>query len=483
MAQEDYSMYFLLNAIKNIGRNKGRNILIGGIIFILIAVSIISLSINNTTAGIIDDYKSRFGSEVTIGYDMDKIMEAYNSGKYNGLQQITPQQHMKFAESKYLKEYFMDGTVYASSDELKAVDEESDAISGGMVTGGSSEDFVMPKFTLTANKLDDFKNGSRELLDDGRMPENDGECIISSVLAELNGLKIGDKINVTSSSMTYGGNGQETKTVKAELTVTGIYFDATEEYESAAYKMSLFNRRNEILTTMDTLGENFEGTIALTAKYYLKDPSMIKDFDAELRALGLDDFYNVENDEAGYQKVVGPVEGLKKVSLTFLIIVLVFGAVILILLSSIAVRERKYEIGVLRAMGMKKHKIALGFWSEMLIITAVCLCVGFGVGAMAAQPVSNTLLAGQIENAKSAATQDNNGINTVGGMYISNGSGTNLVGGDNELTPLENMDITIGFETILEIAVIALLLASLASVVAIVKVTKYEPIKILMERN
>jgi len=51
---------------------------------------------------------------------------------------------------------------------------------------------------------------------------------------------------------------------------------------------------------------------------------------------------------AGYQKVVGPVEGLKKISLTFMIIVLIFGAMILMLLSSIAIRERKYEIGVLR---------------------------------------------------------------------------------------------------------------------------------------
>ncbi|MFU2108463.1 FtsX-like permease family protein [Paenibacillus larvae] len=43
-------------------------------------------------------------------------------------------------------------------------------------------------------------------------------------------------------------------------------------------------------------------------------------------------------------------------SVTYIVIVLVLGAVILILLSSIAIRERKYEIGVLRAIGMKKGK-------------------------------------------------------------------------------------------------------------------------------
>ena len=482
MTQEDYSMYILLNAIKNIGRNKGRNILIGGIIFILIAVSIISLSINNTTAGIIDDYKTRFGSEVTIGLDMTKIRAGANTSGLSDFKApppITPQQYKKFAESKYLKEYSLAGTVAIGSDELKAVGEESNTGPGSIFSGGSSEDFVMPKFSLIANELGDFKDGFRKLLDDGRMPENEGECIISSVLAELNGLKKGDKINVTASTTFFGENGkQETKTVETELTITGIYFDATEEYEGAV-KMPFANRRNEILTTMDTLGKDFEGVIALTAKYYLKDPSMLKDFDAELRALGLDDFYKVDTDEAGYQKVVGPVEGLKKVSLTFLIIVLAFGAVILILLSSIAVRERKYEIGVLRAMGMKKHKVALGFWSEMLIITAICLCFGFGVGAMAAQPVSNTLLSGQVESAKAAEQQDSQ---QGGDRVIMYGSGSTL-GGGNELTPLEDVNVSIGYKTILEIAGIALLLASLASVVAIGKVTRYEPIKILMERN
>ena len=42
--------------------------------FAIITVSIISLCINNTTKSIIDDYKTRFGSEVTIAPDMSKTM-------------------------------------------------------------------------------------------------------------------------------------------------------------------------------------------------------------------------------------------------------------------------------------------------------------------------------------------------------------------------------------------------------------------------
>ena len=47
-------MYILQNAAKNIGRNKGRNILIGVIILVIIATSAIALIINNTANGIIN---------------------------------------------------------------------------------------------------------------------------------------------------------------------------------------------------------------------------------------------------------------------------------------------------------------------------------------------------------------------------------------------------------------------------------------------
>ena len=117
-------------------------------------------------------------------------------------------------------------------------------------------------------------------------------------------------------------------------------------------------------------------------------------------------------------------------------------------------------------------KVALGMWLEMLILTALCLVIGFAIGAAAAQPVSDVLLSGQIESAKEA-TQ-------LGGYMRGMALGGPV---QEELVPLEQVDILVGMDTIIEIAVIALLLASLASVVAIAKITKYEPIKILMERN
>lgn len=67
---------------------------------------------------------------------------------------------------------------------------------------------------------------------------------------------------------------------------------------------------------------------------------------------------------------------------TFLIVVLVLSSMILILLSTLAIRERKYEIGVLRAMGLL---------TEMLAITGICLILGLVIGMVASQPIAGIM--------------------------------------------------------------------------------------------
>jgi putative ABC transport system permease protein len=157
--------------------------------------------------------------------------------------------------------------------------------------------------------------------------------------------------------------------------------------------------------------------------------------------------------------------------MTFMIVVIVLGAIILLLLASISIRERKYEIGVLRAMGMKKGKVALGLWSEILMITCVCLVIGLGIGTLASQPVSDMLLKSQV-SAIDYTPQDKT-TGRAGGSLTT----------DSDVKPLDEMKVNIGADSVAEIILISLLLASFAGVVSISKITKYEPIKILMERN
>ena len=483
-------MYIFQNALQNLLRNKGRNLMIAGIIFVIIVSTVTALMINNTAEGVINEYKTRFGSEVTLSPNMQKMQEEAQNNNTGTMgirvPQIAADEYIKFGQSEYLLKSVYTGQTNVNSEELKAIDAERGAGGGPSLSSGPDGANELTEhqfyFKLLANQYDDFTNGLRELTDGSRFPENDNECIISVDLLENSGLNIGDTITLTG-ELEEGSGAPEDSTyipISYTLTIVGTYVDATDEYGAGMVKNANTNRRNEIFTSMETLTEPMiEGLngIRVSAKYYLKNPDMLDAFADELYAKGLNPIFDVTTDEASYDKVVGPVEGLKGISIAFCIIVLVFGGVIIALLSSIAIRERKYEIGVLRAMGMKKGKVVLGLWSEILVITTICLVIGLGVGTLVAQPITNVMLDQQIAAAEEA-NNPNRGLPPGASLSIGNGSDLGV-----DVEPLQNMDVSLSIVTLLEIIGIALLLSSLAALIATNKIIKYEPIKILMERN
>jgi putative ABC transport system permease protein len=207
-----------------------------------------------------------------------------------------------------------------------------------------------------------------------------------------------------------------------------------------------------------------ESSRGIEAIYYLIHPDMLSAFEADLQSRGLPEGYSVRADETAFKSVVGPVESLQSLSLTFLVIILVLGAVIMVLLSAIAIRERKYEIGVLRAMGMKKGKIALGLWTEIIAITCICFGLGMGAGSVLSQPVSDTILTGQ--------TQTNGSTTLADRLAEADGAAQQA-----------SVDVSINAITALQIFGISILLASIAGIISVSRITKSEPIKILMERT
>ena len=142
--------------------------------------------------------------------------------------------------------------------------------------------------------------------------------------------------------------------------------------------------------------------------------------------------------------------------------VLIFGLVILVFLSILAIRKRKFEIGVLRAMGMKKAKIVRGILYESLITIGICLVIGLSIGTVAAQPVSDMLLDNQIEMLK-----EYNENNPYGDIN----------------TTISKIDVSLSTKAVASVAAIAVVLAIASSSVGVLYIARYEPAKMLSERN
>ncbi|MGL5978873.1 MAG: ABC transporter permease [Erysipelotrichaceae bacterium] len=475
-------MYLIKNAMANIKRNKGRNILTSCVLVLMIFVLSTGIIINETSSSIIEDYKNRFGAEVFIDIDFDKLMSGNGDFDFTP---ISAEQYEAFAESEYLKHYAMQASLGIIPKDLTSIDEvENNPNMGnvGMVGPSGSElpdDIIildMPTANLLAsnhpNISADFESGKRTITS-GKLPSAKNEVMISEQYAKLNKLKVGDSVVVNTTD--------PKSKASLTLTITGIFEDLTMVGVDNMMMLPMSNTENDFITTMDTITE-FEGFGVtggmINYTYTLKDPSMLEAFTKEVESKGLPSIYKVSTDEASYNQIVGPVVGLTNITQTFLLTILLLGCGVLVVLSINAVRERKYEIGVLRAMGMKRGAVITGFMAEMLAITGLCLVVGLGAGIIAAQPISDALLQQQIDISQN--TQ--NDMMGQGGIVV----GGSVSGGSMNMNPVESLseiDVRLTIDMILQIVGISLLLSLVASSAGVIYITKHKPMQILAERN
>lgn len=458
-------MYILKNAIKNIKRNKGRNLLIGIVMVVIAITCVISLVINSATSSIITDYKNRFGSEVNVELDYSKLDK---NGSIDKLPKVTIDELKSYADSQYVKEYYFYLEAPAHSDKITALNQKDNSgieVSAGAVGGGP--ELPPPNLKIIGSTsyqlFEEFKNGERKIIS-GKIFEKDNEIVISEDLAKLNNLKVGNTIILRSIA-------DVEKDVT--LTITGVYQDLSKDNTAdSVYKDPYMTRRNELLTNYETatvlVGK--QAHIMSRIKYFLSSPDDLNAFVKEAQNKGLSEYYTLTNNKYLYKQIAGPVESVQEISMVFLMVVLILGGIILVLLNLIALRERKYEIGVLRAIGMKKFKVIKTLLYESIIVTMLAVTMGLGVGSLAAQPVSNKLLADQIEQRQKQ--MDNMGGNLGSGAAMPN---------TNEI--VDTLNVKLDASVILGMFLIGGLLVISSSAMSLVYITKYEPIKILSERN
>jgi putative ABC transport system permease protein len=265
---------------------------------------------------------------------------------------------------------------------------------------------------------------------------------------------------------------------------------------SAPAAEAIVNASTENETTITDSNGNETGS-ALSAQtagtYVFESAENYEAFDAEIHAKGLAEQYRLSSsDISGYEASLVPLKNLSSFAATLLLIVLAIGAVILVVLNVFNIRERKYEVGVLTAIGIKKGKVALQFVTELLGVALIAIIVGAGVGAAVSVPVSNSLLASQIEQIQSRQGNQNQAFGrdrqAGGGQMFSPATGggqQNLMSvfGSQNVSYMDTINATVNMFVLGQMVLIGIVLTIIASFAAIIFVLRYEPLKILANRS
>lgn len=555
-------MYIIKNAFRCIGRSKGRNILIGIIALVIAISACIGLSIRQASENAKTTALEGLSITATISYDRANAMGQMGGGRPGGFgggggfdrdqfadmmgsaSSLTLEEYQKYAEASTVQDFYYTLTAYFNGSEnfSPVSDETEDSESDGELNGSLEEEnsgrpsgfpggmgsmmggmFSSGDFSIIGYSSDSamtaFINGNASIVDGSMFEQGTSEliCVISEELAMYNELAVGDTIIITNPSL-------ETETYT--LTVSGIYtssenndfsmsmFGASQDpanriYMSAAALQTVLDASEENSTTItNDYGGESESKITgtLSATYSFADTESYYAFEMEVRSLGLSEDYKVSSsDISAYENSLAPLDTLSTMAGWFLIVILIIGGVILVVLNIFNVRERKYEVGVLTAMGMKKWKVAVQFMCEILVVTMIAVILGAGIGAVSSVPVTNALLEGQVESQNSQQSQMEQNFGrpgdfgggfpggNMGGMPgempsdlpddIGGGKnpfGDMFEGAANYITEVDSaMNLTVVFQMI----GVGLLLTLVASAASVLFIMRYDPLKILANRD
>ena len=382
--------------------------------------------------------------------------------------------------------------------------------------------FSRGDFTIVGYSSDSamtaFVSGNASILEGGSMFEEGTSnyvCVISEELAIYNGLSVGDTITLVNPSqdaetytLTISGIYTSSQTNDFSMSMFGTSQDpANQIYMSANTLQAILDASAEVSTTItnETTGRETETKItgSLSATYTFADVDDYYAFEEEVRDLGLDEDYAVSSsDISAFESSLAPLNTLSTMAGWFLLVILLIGGVILVVLNIFNVRERKYEVGVLTAMGMKKWKVAAQFMCEILVVTMIAVILGAAIGAVSSVPVTNALLENQV--ASQNAQQDkldqnfgrpgNMGGGFPGGNMPDNMPG-NMGGGSNPFGDMfggmfggaadyiTEVDSAMNLTVVFQMIGVGLLLTLIASAASVLFIMRYDPLKILANRD
>ena len=132
---------------------------------------------------------------------------------------------------------------------------------------------------------------------------------------------------------------------------------------------------NKIITgseVVELLSKDDETLVTnVTPSFIVKNDELIDKFIGEVKEKGLNEYYTINTNLDELQNATKSIENVETFATTFLTITLV-----LFVINMINIRERKYELGVFRTIGMSKFKLTLQFVLELLIISIIMLTIG-----------------------------------------------------------------------------------------------------------
>ncbi|WP_369598892.1 ABC transporter permease [Arthrobacter sp.] len=278
------------------------------------------------------------------------------------------------------------------------------------------------------------------------------QSLVGTTLATKNNLKVGSTYTVQDRTMTVTG-----------IFDSGTAFDNNAVYLPLAATQTLTGQDGQ-LSSISVMVDSIDNVAATQTA-----------LTSTLGATNVD----VTSGSANLQSAITSLGTVANISLIAYIASLIAAGLIVLLIMIMVVRERRREIGVLKAIGASSGTIGAQFTVEALVLVVMGSVVGAVIAAFASNPIANALVSGNTSSSTAAAGR---GPGAGGGGFGGGGGGgferaRGAFAGAGQL--IGTISTSVGWQTLAFGVLGILLIAVLGALIPALLTAKVRPIEVL----
>jgi putative ABC transport system permease protein len=198
---------------------------------------------------------------------------------------------------------------------------------------------------------------------------------------------------------------------------------------------------------------------------------------------------DVTSSEDQANAAIAPLNSIKTISLYSLIGAAIAGSIIILLTMIMIVRERRREIGVIKAIGASNLRVIFQFMTEAVTFTIIGAIIGLGIGVVGSGPVTRLLVNNSTNSTSSSGPVSSISTTSGGGgptiVTRTAGGGRGVGGffsrqfGSGGTFSISNVHAVVGWNILLYSLAAAVFIAIVGSAVASGLIAKIRPAEVM----
>lgn len=318
-----------------------------------------------------------------------------------------------------------------------------------------------------------FRRGAFKLMEGRHItPEDDHTVLISTALAERNGLKLGDTITV---QCCYDAGGYPNVSLK----IVGIYKSTLDD---GGFTTTSTDKRNRLIIDHKAMQEIMMHDVIQYdngVEFFVDDPRDIDKIAAQIQKLDLDwSCFKLTVDNTAYEAVASSLTAMQRMVTGLIIGILIVSIGILALILNMWIKQRTHETGILLSIGVSKVKIVAQYILETLMIAVIAFGLSYFSSGAIAQGTSNLLFSQVAETQpipEIETPDDGTEYLDITGQYIPYDT--------SDMVAPDSIEVHVTAEHLLWVYLLGITICTAAVVLASLPVVKMKPKNILSQMS